>query len=28
MAGYRPGEDVALAIDPASTEFFRDGAIT
>ena len=24
-AGYRPGEDVALAIDPASTEFFRDG---
>jgi enolase len=24
-AGYRPGEDVALALDPASTEFFRDG---
>jgi enolase len=25
-AGYRPGEDVALALDPASSEFFRDGA--
>jgi enolase len=25
-AGYRPSEDVALALDPASTEFFRDGA--
>jgi enolase len=24
-AGYRPGEDVALALDCASTEFFRDG---
>jgi len=24
-AGYRPGEDVALAIDAASTEFFEDG---
>src|SRR5512132_3403403 len=24
-AGYRPGEDVALALDPASTEFFEDG---
>lgn len=24
-AGYRPGEDVALALDPASTEFFGDG---
>jgi enolase len=24
-AGYRPGEDLALALDPASTEFFRDG---
>jgi enolase len=24
-AGYRPGEDVAIALDPASTEFFRDG---
>jgi enolase len=25
-AGYRPGEDVALAADPASTEFYREGA--
>lgn len=24
-AGYRPGVDVALALDPASTEFFKDG---
>jgi enolase len=24
-AGYRPGEDVMLALDAASTEFFRDG---
>ena len=24
-AGYRPGEDIHLALDPASTEFFRDG---
>ena len=24
-AGYRPGEDVALALDVASTEFFADG---
>ncbi|WEK47094.1 MAG: phosphopyruvate hydratase [Candidatus Andeanibacterium colombiense] len=24
-AGYRPGEDVMLALDPASTEFFKDG---
>ena len=24
-AGYRPGEQIALALDPASTEFFRDG---
>jgi enolase len=24
-AGYRPGEDMAIALDPASTEFFRDG---
>jgi enolase len=23
-AGYRPGDDVALALDPASSEFFRD----
>jgi enolase len=25
-AGYRPGEDVAIALDPASTEFFNAGA--
>ncbi len=25
-AGYRPGEDVALALDCAATEFYRDGA--
>ncbi len=24
-AGYTPGEQVALALDPASTEFYRDG---
>ena len=24
-AGYRPGEDVTFALDPASTEFFKDG---
>jgi len=24
-AGFKPGEDVALALDAASTEFFRDG---
>src|ERR1700742_4728657 len=24
-AGYRPGEDITLALDPASTEFFKDG---
>lgn len=24
-AGYRPGEDAYLALDPASTEFFKDG---
>lgn len=24
-AGYRPGEDVALALDPAATEFYKDG---
>ncbi|HEX3430609.1 MAG TPA: phosphopyruvate hydratase [Rhizomicrobium sp.] len=27
-AGYRPGEDVALALDPASTEFFTSGKYT
>jgi enolase len=24
-AGYKPGADVAIALDPASTEFFQDG---
>jgi enolase 1/2/3 len=24
-AGYRPGEDVAIALDPASSEFYKDG---
>ena len=26
-AGYQPGDDVALALDPAASEFYRDGAI-
>ena len=26
QAGYRPGEDVYLALDAAATEFYRDGA--
>jgi enolase len=25
-AGYTPGEDIALALDPATTELYRDGA--
>jgi enolase len=25
-AGYKPGEDVALALDPAASEFFKNGA--
>ena len=25
-AGYRPGDDIAIALDPASSEFFSDGA--
>jgi len=25
-AGYKPGEEVAIALDPASTEFYHDGA--
>jgi enolase len=25
-AGFRPGEDIVLALDPASTEFFKNGA--
>jgi enolase len=24
-AGYRPGEDIAIALDPAASEFFQDG---
>ncbi len=24
-AGYKPGDDIAIALDPASTEFFQDG---
>jgi len=26
QAGYAPGKDVMLALDPASSEFFKDGA--
>jgi len=25
-AGYRPGEDIAIALDPATTELYRNGA--
>jgi enolase len=25
-AGYRPGDDIALALDPAASEFYKDGA--
>lgn len=25
MAGYRPGHDIALALDPAASEFYKDG---
>jgi enolase len=25
-AGYRPGDDIAIALDPATSEIFRDGA--
>ncbi|ABD88034.1 phosphopyruvate hydratase [Rhodopseudomonas palustris] len=25
-AGYKPGEDIALALDPASSEFFKNGS--
>ena len=24
-AGYKPGKDIAIALDPAASEFFRDG---
>jgi len=27
-AGYKPGDDVAIALDPASTEFFEKGTYT
>jgi enolase len=27
-AGYKPGEQVALALDPAASEFFKDGRYT
>ncbi len=26
QAGYKPGRDIAIALDPASSEFFKDGA--
>jgi enolase len=25
-SGYRPGEDIAIALDPAATEFFKNGS--
>jgi enolase len=25
QAGYKPGDDIALALDPAASEFFKDG---
>ena len=25
-SGYRPGEDIAIALDPAASEFYRDGS--
>ncbi|WP_458038910.1 phosphopyruvate hydratase [Pantoea ananatis] len=25
IAGYRPGEDISICMDPASSEFYRDG---
>jgi enolase len=25
-AGFKPGQDIAIALDPASSEFFKDGA--
>jgi enolase len=25
QAGYRPGEDISIALDPAASEFFQDG---
>jgi enolase len=26
LAGYRPGEQIAIALDPAASEFYRDGS--
>ena len=26
QAGYKPGDDIAIALDPAASEFFNDGA--
>ena len=28
QAGYRPGDDLAIALDPATTELYRDGMYT
>ena len=28
QAGYTPGKDIAIALDPASSEFFKDGKYT
>ena len=25
QAGYKPGEEIAIALDPAASEFFQDG---
>src|SRR5213596_3060526 len=25
LAGYKPGDQIGLALDPASSEFFKDG---
>jgi enolase len=25
LAGYRPGEDISIALDPAASEFYKDG---
>jgi enolase len=25
QAGYKPGDDIAIAVDPAASEFFKDG---
>ena len=27
-AGYQPGDDVAIAMDPATSELYHDGAVT